>query len=448
MSVTVETIATDLPVAERVLKVRGGRRLEGNVKIGGAKNAALKAMAACLLTDDEVRLDNMPMISDVFSMAELLRVFGAEVEIAPQRETVTVRAEKIARTDAPAEHFKATRASVVVVGPMLARAGEISFADPGGDQIGTRPIDIHLDGFRRLGAEITSIGSTVVAKAGALSGRPVYLDYPTHTGTENILMAACLAQGTTVINNACAEPEVIWLGEMLNRMGARISGLGTPTIVIEGVGKLRGTSVVCIPDRLEAGTFAIASVITGGEVSLEGVIESHMLPVTEKLRQIGAKLWFGNDSMLVKPARERRAVKIQTLPFPGFPTDQQATMLPLLTQCNGTSILQERVYENRLLYVEELKKMGAQVDTPREDGVGNPRFPTAIVYGPTRLHGAAVTALDIRAGVSLVLAGLVADGETVISDVDHIDRGYANFVDKLNDLGADLVDTQPARLGR
>jgi len=443
MSATIETIRSLPPETERVLKVRGGNRLKGEVKIGGAKNAALKAMAACLLTADEMRLNNMPMISDVFAMAKLLRVFGAEVEIDKERETVTVRAAQIVRTDAPPEHFSATRASVVVAGPMLARTGEISFAGPGGDQIGSRPIDIHLDGFRRLGAEVTEDGRMVVARAATLYGRMVYLDYPTHTGTENIMMAATLAQGTTIIANACAEPEVIWLGELLNRMGARISGLGTPTITVDGVGKLHGTSMMCLPDRLEAGTFAIASVITGGEVRLEGVIEPHMLPVTEKLRQMGVKIWFAPNRMLLEPATELTPVKIQTLPFPGFPTDQQATMLPLLTQANGTSVLQERVYENRLLYTRELQKMGAIIETPREDERGAPIFPTAKVHGPVRLHGAEVSALDIRAGVSVVLAGLVAEGETVISDVEHIDRGYADFVTKLTNLGADLVDTQP-----
>lgn len=441
MSLTAETIETVIPSPSRVLKVRGGHRLAGDVKIGGAKNAALKAMAACLLTDDEVRLSNIPMISDVHAMAELLRVFGADVEIDQLHDTVTVRAAEIVRTEAPAEHFKASRASVVVVGPMLARAGEVSFADPGGDQIGTRPIDLHLDGFRRLGAKIVNDGSMVIARSNALTGGHIYLDYPTHTGTENIMMASCLAQGTTVISNACAEPEVIWLGEMLNRMGARISGIGTPTITIEGVGKLHGTSMTCIPDRLEAGTFAIASIITGGEVRLEGVIEPHLLPVTEKLRQMGADIWFGPNRMLLNPAKALKPVNIQTLPFPGFPTDQQATMLPLLTQADGSSVLQERVYENRLLYTAELVKMGADIVTPREDAKGNPRFPTAIVHGPTKLFGAAVSALDIRAGVSLVLAALVADGETVISNVDHIDRGYANFVEKLTALGADLEDS-------
>ncbi|MGC4105453.1 MAG: UDP-N-acetylglucosamine 1-carboxyvinyltransferase [Thermomicrobiales bacterium] len=447
MSAIAETSKVTELAPERVLKVRGGNRLSGEVKIGGAKNAALKAMAACLLTADEVRLYNMPIISDVFAMAELLKVFGAEVEIDVVRESVTVRASDIVRAEAPKEHFSATRASVVVAGPMLARAGEISFAGPGGDQIGSRPIDIHLDGFRRLGAEVIEDGRMVTARATQLSGRMIYLDYPTHTGTENIMMAATLAQGTTVIANACAEPEVIWLGELLNRMGARVSGLGTPTLVVEGVGKLHGTSMTCIPDRLEAGTFAIAAVITGGEVQLEGVMEPHLLPVTEKLEQMGADLWFAPNRMLVKRVRDLRPVKIQTLPFPGFPTDQQATMLPLLTQAHGESVVQERVYENRLQVVNELRRMGAVVETPREDAQKNPLFPTAIVHGPVTLHGAEVSALDIRAGVSLVLAGLVATGETVISNVDHIDRGYANFVTKLATLGADLEDTQPATMG-
>lgn len=438
---------SDPSTPERVLRVRGGHRLAGRVTIGGAKNAALKAMAASLLTADEVLLYNMPMISDVFAMADLLRVFGAEVEILPEHKRVNIRAATITQTFAPEKHFKATRASVVVAGPMLARAGEISFADPGGDKIGTRPIDMHLEGFRRLGAEVTAEGETVVARAAMLTGDRIYLDYPTHTGTENLMMAACVAQGTTIIANASAEPEIIWLGEMLNRMGARISGLGTPYLTIEGVGALHGTSMVCIPDRLEAGTFAIGSVITGGEVVLEGVIEAHMLPLTAKLRQIGAKVWFDDHRMLLQPAGELHSVKVQTLPFPGFPTDLQATLLPLLTQCNGTSELQERVYENRLAYVESLNEMGAQISLPHLAGDGVPRFPTAIVPGPTPLRGAAVTALDIRAGVSLVLAGLVAEGETVISEVHHIDRGYTDFVSKLTSLGADLEDTMPTAIG-
>lgn len=437
----------DLSTPDRVLRVRGGNRLEGRVNIGGAKNAALKAMAAALLTSDDVLLYNMPMISDVFAMADLLRVFGAEVEILPELQRVNIRAARITQTFAPAEHFKATRASVVVAGPMLARAGEISFADPGGDQIGTRPIDMHLAGFRNLGAEVVVDGSTIVARAAMLTGGRIYLDYPTHTGTENLMMAACVAQGTTTIANASAEPEVVWLGELLNRMGARIAGLGTPYLTIEGVGELHGTSMICIPDRLEAGTFAIGAVLTRGEVVLEGVIESHMLPLTAKLRQIGAKVWFDEHRMLLRPAAELHAVKVQTLPFPGFPTDLQATLLPLLTQCNGTSELQERVYENRLGYVGALVKMGAAITLPHLDADGSPRFPTALVQGPTPLHGAAVAALDIRAGVSLVLAGLVAEGETVISEVHHIDRGYADFVMKLTDLGADLEDTQPQRIG-
>lgn len=426
---------------ERILRIRGNRRLQGKVRIGGAKNAALKALAATLLTTDEVVLENVPMIADVISMAELLRAFGAEVKIDVERECVVVRAREIIRTDAPPELFKATRASVVVTGPILARCGEISFSMPGGDDIGKRPIDMHLRGFQRMGAEVTQDQQGISAKARRLRGARIYMDYPSHTGTEALLMASTLAVGTTVIANASAEPEIVWLGNMLNRMGARISGLGSPIITVEGVNRLSGVSEFCLPDRLEAGTYAIAAVITGGEIELKDVREAHMLPLSEKLLQAGANVWFRDNRMLVRAGTTLNAVDIQTLPFPGFPTDQQSTFMTLLTQANGVSRVHERVYEDRLRYTDELVKMGADIHVERFGEQGDKLATTAVVTGPARLHGARVKSLDIRSAVSLVLAGLVADGETELTDVYHIDRGYARFVEKLTSLGADIEDS-------
>ncbi|MDQ4044326.1 MAG: UDP-N-acetylglucosamine 1-carboxyvinyltransferase [Chloroflexota bacterium] len=434
-------------IEERLLKIRGGRTLRGEVPISGAKNAALKAMAATLLTSDEVVLNNVPMLADVLSMAKLLQEFGAEVEVDRDRNRVRVRAEKISRTTAPPELFRPTRASVVAAGPMLARAGEVSFYMPGGDQIGRRPIDVHLRGFQRLGATIEHRSDQVIASGGSLRGARIYMDYPSHTGTENLLMAATMAAGKTVIVNASVEPEVVWLGQLLNRMGARIDGLGSPILTIEGVERLRGVSDYVPPDRLEAGSFAIAAVMTGGEVVLRDIREPHMLPLTEKLMEMGAEVWTSNDMMLVRAGKTLNAVDIQTLPFPGFPTDLQAPFTALLTQANGVSRVHERVYEDRLRYTTELQKMGADIRVERigySGGNGGELLATsAEVRGPARLHGARVSAIDIRAAVCMVLAALVAEGETELDEVYHIDRGYEDFVAKLTAIGADLEDTAP-----
>ncbi len=426
---------------QRVLKIRGHRQLQGKVSISGAKNAALKALAATLLTADEVVLNNVPMLADVLSTAELLRTFGAQVEIDEARERVTVQAKEITRTDAPEDLFNATRASVVVAGPILARCGEISFSMPGGDDIGKRPIDMHLRGFQRMGADVVVDQQGIVARAEKLRGARIYMDYPSHTGTETLLMASTLASGRTVIVNASAEPEVVWLGNFLNRMGARISGLGSPIISIEGVERLHGASDIVPPDRLEAGTFAIAAAMTRGEVTLDGVVESHMLPLTEKLLEMGVDVWLRDDQMLIRPGDAIRAVDIQTLPFPGFPTDLQSPFVAMLTQANGVSRVHERVYEDRLRYTGDLIRMGADIKVatfgPNDEYLAT----SAEVRGPARLHGMRVTALDIRSAVGLALAGLVADGETELLDVYHIDRGYARFVQKLTALGADLEET-------
>lgn len=436
------TTASSHQGQQRVLRIRGGHRLAGEVTIGGAKNAALKAMAAALLTSDDVVLTDIPLLADVLSMCDLLRALGAEVELDPERRRVSIRAREIARTNAPSELFKPTRASVVVAGPLLARCGEVSFFMPGGDDIGRRPIDMHLRGFARLGAEVIQDGEgMIVAQATQLSGARIYMDYPSHTGTETLLMAATLASGQTVIFNASAEPEVVWLGHLLNRMGARISGLGSPIITIEGVERLHAVSDIVLPDRLEAGTFAIAAVMTGGEVRIRNIREELMLPLTEKLVEAGADVWHRHSEMLVRSGDRLTAVDIQTLPFPGFPTDLQAPFVSLLTQAQGTSVVHERVYEDRLRYTDDLVRMGAHIAVDRFGPHNEYLATSARVTGPAHLTGAHVTALDIRSAVGLVLAGLVAEGETVMNEVYHVDRGYENFVSKLNMLGADIEES-------
>jgi UDP-N-acetylglucosamine 1-carboxyvinyltransferase len=448
-------IAPDPAPAERVLRVRGGAPLRGAVTISGAKNAALPALAATLLTADECVLSNVPDLADIGTMLALLRSLGAETEHDRERKRVRVRAATIDHTNAPADLVAAMRASFLVAGPLLARCGEMSASAPGGCQLGARPVDVDVRGFRQMGAAIDfdDDGQQIVGRATGLRGVSIYMDYPSHTGTENLLMAATLASGRTTIVNAACEPEIVFLGNMLNRMGARISGLGSPTITVDGVDRLHGVSETVLPDRLEAGTFAIGAVISGGEVTLHDVREPDMLPLTAKLREAGADIWIDHERMLVRPSVELRAVEIQTLPFPGFPTDLQAAFAVLMTQAEGRSRIYERVFDDRLRYTDQLRTMGASIRVERSqpiDETGNPapgpiRYGTkAEIFGPTSLTGRPVRCLDIRAGAGVVLAGLIASGETVVSALQHLDRGYEGFVDKLKSLGADVEVTVAA----
>src|SRR5215207_927728 len=318
----------------------------------------------------------------------------------------------------------------------------MSASAPGGCQLGARPVDVDVRGFRQMGAAIDfdDDGQQIAGRATGLRGVSIYMDYPSHTGTENLLMAATLASGRTTIVNAACEPEIVFLGNMLNRMGACITGLGSPTITVDGVDRLHGVSEAVLPDRLEAGTFAIGAVITGGEVTLNDVREPDMLPLTAKLREAGADIWVDHDRMLVRPSSGLRPVEIQTLPFPGFPTDLQAAFAVLMTQATGLSKIHERVFEDRLRYTDQLNHMGANIWVER---FAPDRYGTrAEIQGPTQLHGAEVRALDIRAGAGMVLAGLIANGSTVISDVHHIDRGYDNLVGKLRELGAQISNSE------
>lgn len=431
----VQTITA--PARERVFRIEGGRPLNGRVRIGGAKNAALPLLAATLLTPETMVLSNVPELADVATMLDILRSLGATVEWDREARKVIVQAKSIETTSPPPELISAMRASFLVAGPLLARLGSVDATTPGGCQLGARPVDVDVRGFRRMGADVLFSEQTVSAQTSNLRGARIFMDYPSHTGTENLLMAATLAEGKTTIVNASCEPEIVALGSMLNRMGARITGLGSPMVVVEGVDRLHGVSETILPDRLEAGTYAIGAVITGGEVEIENIRAYDMLPLTSKLQDAGADVWVDDERMLARAGDRLRAVEVQTLPFPGFPTDLQAAFAVLMTQAHGHSKLHERIFEDRLRYTDELVRMGADI---RVERFGDRYGQKAEFRGPTPLRGADVRALDIRAGAGMVLAGLIADGVTTIRDVRHIDRGYDGLVGKLRSLGARIEE--------
>ncbi|MBX3070252.1 MAG: UDP-N-acetylglucosamine 1-carboxyvinyltransferase [Thermomicrobiales bacterium] len=430
--------------ADRVLAIQGGVPLRGNVTISGSKNAALPILAATLLTRDDVILTNVPDLSDIRTMVELLQALGAEAEFDPAGGQVRVRAAHIATTDAPPHLVERMRASFLVAGPLLARMGSMRASTPGGCQLGVRPVDVDVRGFRQMRSRVDVSDSVISAavETSRLRGSSIFMDYPSHTGTENLLMAATLAEGRSTIINASCEPEIVALGSMLMRMGARIKGLGSPVITVDGVDRLNGVSEVILPDRLEAGTYAIAAVITGGEVTLDRVVEADMLPVRAKLEEAGAEVWTRGDSMMVRPGSELRAVEVQTLPYPGFPTDLQAAFAVLLTQAQGVSRIKERVFEDRLRYVEQLTLLGANASVERLNAqrLGN----EARIVGPTPLIGTDVKAIDIRAGAGMVLAGLIAEGETRVHNIHHLARGYEDLVGKLSSLGAQIEERNVA----
>jgi UDP-N-acetylglucosamine 1-carboxyvinyltransferase len=417
-------------VDAKTIVLSGGTRLVGRVGIDGAKNATLPAMAAALLTDEECLLENVPVLEDVLVMVDLLRGLGADVDFDQDNHRIRICARDVSEFDAPAHLVEKMRASFLVSGPLLSRFGRAGSSAPGGCKLGTRPVDVDLRGFRQMGAQIEQDDNGYRMTANRLYGSELYMDYPSHTGTENLLMAATLARGTTTIVNAASEPEIAFIGSLLEDMGARIKGVGTPHIRVHGVDRLRGYRVAILPDRIEAGTIAIGAAITDGEVILEHVSENDMLPLTSKLREAGTEVWWSADSMMVRGRGMLTATEIQALPFPGFPTDLQAAFAVLMTQAHGSSRVYERVFNDRLRYSEELRLMGAEIDVIDRQ--------QAIITGPTHLHGAEVQALDIRSGACLVLAGLVAEGETHISEIQHLRRGYEDIVGKLASLGAQV----------
>jgi UDP-N-acetylglucosamine 1-carboxyvinyltransferase len=418
-------------------RVIGGARLRGEVRVDGAKNSVLKLMAAALLAEGRTTITDVPDILDTDYMAALLRRLGCEVEVGEGRVVIDVPGSP--GHEAPYELVRRLRASICVLGPLVARCGEAKVALPGGDNIGSRALDFHIAGLAKLGATSTSEHGYIIASApDGLRGASVWLDFPSVGATENILMAAVLADGTTVIDNAAREPEIVDLALMLTQMGAKISGAGTSTIEIEGVTSLSPTTHRTVPDRIVAGTWAVAAAMTRGDVTVRNAHPQHLELALDKLVTAGADVEWLPDGFRVAMDRRPEAVDIMTLPYPGFPTDLQPAFIALNTIAEGAAMVTENVFEARFMFIDEMVRLGAEI---RTDGHH------AVIRGREKLSGAPVRAHDIRAGAGLVLAGLVADGETIVTDVHHVDRGYANFVPQMQALGAQIIrEPDPARL--
>ncbi|MCA0989018.1 UDP-N-acetylglucosamine 1-carboxyvinyltransferase [Guptibacillus algicola] len=409
--------------------VRGGRRLTGSVRVEGAKNAVLPVITASVLAHEGTStLKDVPALSDVHTISEVLSYLNVESEI--NGNTIHVDATKPLKTEAPFEAVRKMRASFLVMGPLLARVGHARIALPGGCAIGSRPIDQHLKGFEAMGAEV-QIGNGFIEASikGRLQGAKIYLDFPSVGATENIMMAAVLAEGTTTLENVAQEPEIVCLANYLNAMGAKVRGAGTGTIRIEGVEKLYGAEHSVIPDRIEAGTFMVASAITGGNVLIENAVSEHLRPLIAKMEEMGVEITEEGNGLRIIGPETLKPVDLKTMPHPGFPTDMQSQMMALLLQAKGTSVITETVFENRFMHVEEFRRMNGNIKIEGR---------AAIIEGPSKLQGAEVSATDLRAGAALILAGLVADGYTRVDELKHLDRGYVNFAEKLAALGADV----------
>ncbi len=406
--------------------IEGGRRLEGEVRISGAKNAALPILVSALLTEGENTFHNVPDLVDIKTIKKLLASFGARMTGG---ETVRIDATQIGSCEASYDLVRTMRASILVLGPLVARLGEARVSLPGGCAIGARPVNLHIKALREMGAEVELRDGYVEARCPRLHGAEIYFDISTVTGTENILMAACLAKGKTVLKNAAREPEIENLAQVLTGMGARIDGAGTGEIRIEGVERLQPVEAAVIPDRIEAGTFMIAAGMTGGDVRLTGCEPSHLDALITKLREAGMSITVGDGEIRAAGGGRIKSVDITTLPYPGFPTDLQAQMMAYMTTASGLSVITETVFENRFMHVSELLRMGADIQIQ-----GN----SAVVRGTTGLRGATVMATDLRASASLILAGLMAEGRTELLRVYHIDRGYQQIEKKFSALGADI----------
>jgi UDP-N-acetylglucosamine 1-carboxyvinyltransferase len=413
------------------LVIRGGAPLLGTIRVSGAKNAALPCMAAALLTEEPVILENIPQVRDIQTTRNLLAAMGAEVELGYGRahHRTTIHCKTLAAPEASYELVKTMRASTLVLGPLVARCGRARVSLPGGCAIGSRPIDMHIKGLERLGAKITQDHGYVEATTDRLKGAEIVFDKITVTGTEDLLMAATLAEGETVMLNCAREPEVADLAALLNKMGARIEGAGTATIRVKGVSKLHGAKHRIIPDRIEAATFIIAGAITAGDLNVTGCEPTHLDAVLSKLKDVGVKTKANGDSVRVMGDNPLTASDMTTEEYPGFPTDAQAQLMALATQAEGTSVITENIFENRFMHAQELVRMGANIKIEGR---------RAVVVGKSPLSAAAVLASDLRASASLVLAALVADGETIIDRVYHLDRGYENIEEKLRGVGAEI----------
>ncbi len=413
------------------LIINGGKPLEGRIRVSSAKNAVLPIIAATMLASTPSRLLELPQLEDVHTICNVIASLGVKVTADETNDEIQFDASHLTSIEAPYDLVRRMRASFLVMGPLLARLGEARISLPGGCAIGSRPIDLHLKAFEALGATIEMGDGYVYAKApNGLIGNQIYLDFPSVGATENVVMAASMAKGKTVIENAAEEPEIVDLVTYLNSMGANIRGAGTNIIRIEGVDHLEGATHTVIPDRIEAGTYLIAAAMTGGDVYVENALSEHLKPVVAKLKETGVKVEEDVDGIRVISDGHLKAADIKTLPYPGFPTDMQAQFMALTTIAEGTSTIMETVFENRFMHVDELRKMGASIRIEER---------RAIVEGVKKLHGAEVRATDLRAGAALVCAGLAAEGITKVTQLSHIDRGYDNLVGKLKGLGADIV---------
>jgi len=407
--------------------VQGGAPLKGRITVSGAKNAVLPIIVASLLSEGPCHIQDVPHLADVETICDVIDALG--VRVSAEGSSLKIDSSALRGCEAPYEYVRKMRASVLVMGPLLGRLGKAKVPMPGGCAIGTRPIDLHLKGFEAMGVRFNIDHGCIIGEAKKLEGARIYLDYPSVGATENIMMAAVLAEGTTVIENAAEEPEIVDLANFINSMGGKIRAAGTKVIKIEGVKSLGPTTHTVIPDRIEAGSYMVAAAITGGRLCLENIIVDHLKPVIAKLAEAGVKIEENANGLLVWADEPVTAVDVKTLPYPGFPTDMQAQFMALMSVAQGTSIITETVFENRFMHAEELRRMGADV---KIDGR------SAVVEGVPKLTGAPVKASDLRAGAALILAGLVAEGETEISNVYHIDRGYDRIVEKLIGVGAKI----------
>ena len=411
------------------LIVKGGNRLVGTVKTSGAKNAVLPIIAASIMGVTPSHFDEVPMLEDVRTISEVLKSLGIKVE-SKEKNVLDIDSTTINSYEPPCELMRNMRASFFIMGPLLARMGKARIHMPGGCAIGARPVDIHLKGFEALGVVLKQEDGFIEATTpNGLKGATIYFDFPSVGATENVMMAAALAEGVTILENAAEEPEIVALANYLNKMGAKVRGAGTDVIRIEGVKELRGADYTIIPDRIEAGTYMIAAAMTGGDVIVDNVLPEHQKPLIAKLREAGAIVEEDIDKVRVIGTGSLKGVSVKTLPYPGFPTDMQAQIMAMMVVSEGNSRVTETVFENRFMHVAELNRMGAKITTADR---------SATIEGPAKLVGCDVRATDLRAGAAMILAGLVAEGETRIGDLFHIDRGYEDIVEKLRNLGADI----------
>ena len=416
---------------EKIIIQGGNNRLVGRVRIEGAKNAVLPLLAATVLASEgKTILKNVPVLSDVFTMNNVVRGLNTQVDFNQDENTVVVDATKPLTEEAPYKYVSKMRASIVVLGPILARNGHAKVSMPGGCTIGSRPIDLHLKGLEAMGAQITQTAGYIEAKADRLTGAHIYMDFPSVGATQNIMMAATLAQGTTVIENAAREPEIVDLALLLNKMGAKVRGAGTENITIIGVEKLHGAEHNVVQDRIEAGTFMVAAAMTGGDLLIEDAIWEHNRPLLSKMQEMGVEVTEEDEGIRVRSdVSKLKAVSVKTLPYPGFPTDMQAQFTALMAIAQGESVMVETVFENRFQHLEEMRRMGLHSDIMRD---------TARIWGGSSLQGAEVMSTDLRASATLILMGLIAEGETKVSKLVHLDRGYYKFHEKLAALGANI----------